>query len=111
MKPDQELKQQLGGGRCVGSEAEFLTRCRTDRQSTGQTDTPTRSTSVWPEQHPGQTTRDHQTEAAVLPKLLAAHYQPGIRTFVSCQSLLISTAHVLNERILLTRLFTAIYDS
>lgn len=107
MKPDRELKQQLSGGRRVGSEAGSLTRCLTDRLGTGQTDTPTRPTSVWPEQHPGQTTRDHQTEAAVLPKLLAAHYRPGITTFVSCQRLLISTGRVLHERISLTRLFTA----
>lgn len=106
MKPDQELKQQLSGGRCVGSEAGSLRRCQTDWPGTGQTDT-TVPASVWPEQHPGQTTKDHQTEAAVLPKLLTAHYRPGIRTFVSCQNLLISTGHVLHERILLTRLFTA----
>lgn len=90
MKPDQELKQQLGGGRCVGSEAGSLTRCRADQLAGGQNDTPTRPASVWPERHPGQTTRDHQNEAPVLPKQLAAHYRPGIRTFVSCQSLLIS---------------------
>lgn len=67
----------------------------------------THPTSVWPEKHPGQTTRDHEKEAAVTPKLLAAHYQPGIRTFVSCQILLISTAHVLHERSWLTCFFTA----
>lgn len=107
MKPDRELKRQLSGGRRVGSEAGSLTRCRTDRLGTGQTDTPALLTSVWSEQHTGQTTRGRQTEAALLPKLLAAHYRPGIRTFVSCQSPLISTGHVLHERILLTRLFSA----
>lgn len=71
-------RSRSAGGQRVGLGTGSLTRCQYDRLSAGQTDTPTRPTCVWPPQHSGQTVRDHQTEAAVIPKLLAGHYHERV---------------------------------